>query len=127
MKSLTDREIKDYYLWKYVAQAAPYLSDNFTDTNFEFSKVMSGVEQQRPRWKRALGVPDDYMGEAIGQLYVEKYFPETSYLIEHEHGEEVNADEEAEHTGRQQDQPHEEVACIVHFPRCERSGEHNYR
>ena len=78
MKSLTDREIKDYYLWKYVAQAAPYLSDNFTDTNFEFSKVLSGVEQQRPRWKRALGVPDGYMGEAIGQLYVEKYFPETS-------------------------------------------------
>ncbi len=78
MASLTDREIKDYYLWKYVAQAAPYLSDNFTDTSFEFSKVMSGVKQQRPRWKRALGVPDGYMGEAIGQLYVEKYFPESS-------------------------------------------------
>ncbi|HAP29381.1 MAG TPA: hypothetical protein DCR26_04590, partial [Porphyromonadaceae bacterium] len=33
---------------------------------------------QRPRWKRALGVPDGLMGEAIGQLYVEKYFPESS-------------------------------------------------
>ncbi len=78
MASLTDREIKDYYLWKYVAQAAPYLSDKFTDTAFEFSKVKSGVQQQRPRWKRALGVPDGYMGEAIGRLYVEKHFPETS-------------------------------------------------
>ncbi|MDE5941200.1 MAG: M13 family metallopeptidase [Muribaculaceae bacterium] len=76
--SLTDREIKDYYLWKYVAQAAPYLSDKFTNTSFEFSKVKSGVKEQRPRWKRALGVPDGYMGEAIGRLYVEKYFPETS-------------------------------------------------
>jgi len=76
--SLTDREIKDYYLWKYVAQAAPYLSDKFTDTAFEFSKVKSGVQQQRPRWKRALGVPDSYMGEAIGRLYVEKHFPESS-------------------------------------------------
>ncbi len=78
LASLTDREIKDYYLWKYVAQAAPYLSDKFTDTAFEFSKVKSGVQQQRPRWKRALGVPDGYMGEAIGRLYVEKHFPETA-------------------------------------------------
>jgi putative endopeptidase len=78
MASLTDREKKDYYLWKYVAQAAPYLSDKFTETSFEFSKVMSGVKQMRPRWKRALGTADGYMGEAIGQLYVEKYFPESS-------------------------------------------------
>ncbi len=78
MATLSDREIKDYYLWKYVAQAAPYLSDKFSDTSFEYSKVRSGVEQQRPRWKRALGVPDSYMGEAIGQLYVEKFFPESS-------------------------------------------------
>ena len=78
ISSLTDRELKDFYLWKYVAQAAPYLSDKFTDTSFEYSKVVSGVQQQRPRWKRALGVPDGLMGEAIGQLYVEKYFPESS-------------------------------------------------
>lgn len=78
LATLSDREIKDYYLWKYVAQAAPYLSDKFTDTSFEFAKVRSGVQQQRPRWKRALGVPDSYMGEAIGRLYVEKHFPETS-------------------------------------------------
>ncbi|MCM1517092.1 MAG: M13 family metallopeptidase [Pseudoflavonifractor sp.] len=78
MSSLTDREIKDYYLWKYVSQAANKLSDNFTDALFDFSKVMSGVEQQRPRWKRALGATEGAMGEAVGQLYVEKYFPESS-------------------------------------------------
>ncbi len=78
LSTLSDREIKDFYLWKYVAQAAPYLSDKFSDANFEFSKVKSGVQQQRPRWKRALGVPDGLMGEAIGKLYVEKYFPESS-------------------------------------------------
>lgn len=76
--SLSDREIKDFYLWLYVSQASPYLSDNFTDASFEFAKVKSGVQQQRPRWKRALGVPDSYMGEAIGRLYVEKHFPESS-------------------------------------------------
>lgn len=83
LASLTDREIKDYYLWKYVAQAAGKLSDNFTDAAFEFSKVMSGVQQQRPRWKRALGATEGAMGEAVGQLYVEKYFPQSSkdYMI----------------------------------------------
>ncbi len=83
MASLTDREIKDYYLWKYVAQAAGKLSDDFSDAAFEFNKVMSGVEQQRPRWKRALGATEGVLGEAVGQLYVEKYFPQSSkdYMI----------------------------------------------
>ena len=84
MGSLTDREIKDYYLWKYVAQAASALSDDFTNASFEFNKIMSGVEQQRPRWKRALGATEGAMGEAVGQLYVEKYFPESSkeYMLD---------------------------------------------
>ena len=83
MASLTDREIKDYYLWKYVSQAAGRLGDNFTDAAFDFSKVVSGVQQQRPRWKRALGATEGAMGEAVGQLYVEKYFPQSSkdYMI----------------------------------------------
>ncbi len=81
--SLTDREKKDYYLWKYVSQAAGALSDDFTDAAFEFSKVVSGVQEQRPRWKRALGATEGALGEAIGELYVEKYFPESSkeYMI----------------------------------------------
>lgn len=84
MGSLSEREIKDYYLWKYVAQASGMLSDAFADASFEFSKVMSGVQQQRPRWKRALGATEGAMGEAVGQLYVEKYFPESSkkYMLE---------------------------------------------
>ena len=78
MASLNDREKKDYYLWNYVRQAAGSLSDDFTDAAFEFSKVLSGAQTQRPRWKRALGAVEGSMGEAIGQLYVEKYFPESS-------------------------------------------------
>ena len=82
--TLTDREIKDYYLWQYVRQAAGKLSDDFTNASFEFNKVMSGVSAQQPRWKRALSATEGHMGEAIGQLYVEKYFPETSkqYMLE---------------------------------------------
>jgi putative endopeptidase len=77
------REVKDYYLWKYVSQAAGCLSDNFTDAAFEFSKVMSGVKEQKPRWKRALSATEGTLGEAIGELYVAKYFPASSkqYMI----------------------------------------------
>ncbi len=78
MGSLSDREIKDYYLWKYVSQASSELSDDFTNANFEFSKVMSGVQELRPLWKRALSATEGALGEAIGELYVEKYFPQSS-------------------------------------------------
>lgn len=84
LATLPERELKDYYLWLYVDQAANKLSDNFSDAEFEYSKVVSGVKEQRPRWKRALGATEDALGEAIGQLYVEKYFPESSkqYMLE---------------------------------------------
>lgn len=83
MASLSDREIKDYYLWKYVSQASSALSDDFTNANFEFSKVMSGVQELRPLWKRALDATEGALGEAVGELYVEKYFPASSkeYMI----------------------------------------------
>ena len=74
----TDREKKDYYIWNVVKGSAGSLSDDFRDASFQFSKVMSGVEQQQPRWKSALGVAENLMGEAIGQLYVEQYFPASS-------------------------------------------------
>lgn len=81
--TLTDRELKDLYLWYFVQQATPALSDKFTDTAFEFNKVMSGVQQQQPRWKRALGATENLLGEAVGELYVEEYFPASSkeYMI----------------------------------------------
>lgn len=84
MGKLTDREIKDYYLWKYVNQASGSLSQNFIDTAFEFAKVMSGVQEQHPLWKRSLGAAEGAMGEAVGKLYVEKYFPESSkqYMLD---------------------------------------------
>ncbi len=78
MATLSDREIKDYYLWKYVNQASSALSDNFTNANFEFSKVMSGVQELRPLWKRAIDATEGALGEAVGELYVEKYFPASS-------------------------------------------------
>ena len=72
------QSLQDYLAAGYLSSAAPYLSDDFINANFELSKVISGVQQQRPRWKRALGVPNSILGEALGQLYVAKYFPPES-------------------------------------------------
>lgn len=82
-RSMTPREIKDLYLWEVVNGASGTLSDAFNDANFEFNKVMSGITEQRPRWKRALGATEGALGDAIGELYVERYFPKSSkdYMI----------------------------------------------
>lgn len=78
--SLTPRELKDYYLWDLVSGAAGTLSDDFANASFEFNKVMSGVQQMQPRWKRALSATESKLGEAVGQLYVAQYFPESSKI-----------------------------------------------
>ncbi|MDE7080620.1 MAG: M13 family metallopeptidase, partial [Muribaculaceae bacterium] len=76
--TLPARELKDYYLWEFLSGASGALSDDFTNANFEFNKVMSGVQQMQPRWKRSLGAVESKLGEAVGQLYVAEYFPESS-------------------------------------------------
>ncbi|MGZ8851123.1 MAG: M13 family metallopeptidase [Thermoanaerobaculia bacterium] len=59
--------------------AAPLLSKRFVDTHWEFrSKFLNGTEEQRPRWKRAVGAAENAMGEAIGRTYVADYFPPQS-------------------------------------------------
>lgn len=74
----SDQVLRDYMTASYVGFAANYLGDDFINANFALNQVMSGVEEQQPRWKRALAVPNGILGEALGQLYVEKYFPASS-------------------------------------------------
>jgi len=57
---------------------AGFLSDNFSDRAFEASKAITGVQEQQPRWKRAVGLISGSLSETIGKLYVQKYFPESS-------------------------------------------------
>ena len=67
---------KAYFAWNAINGAASYLSDDFVETSFDFyGRLLSGREQNRPRWKRVTANVDGAMGEALGQLYVEKYFP----------------------------------------------------
>lgn len=73
-------DLKAYAEIKVISGATSQLSDDFRNEAFNFSKVMSGVQQDRPRWKRAVSLVSGTMGEAIGKLYVEKHFPESSKL-----------------------------------------------
>jgi len=68
--------LQDYLSWKVINAAAGYLSDDFVNANFEFyGKILSGSKELRPRWRRTIDAINGAMGEAVGQLYVEKYFP----------------------------------------------------
>lgn len=78
MKNASEQGLRDYITAGYISSAASYLSDDFINAEFELSKAVSGVQQLQPRWKRALSVPNGMLGEAVGQLYVEKYFPQSS-------------------------------------------------
>ncbi|MBR1652606.1 MAG: M13 family metallopeptidase [Alloprevotella sp.] len=72
-------DLKAYMEFKVVNSAANALSDDFRSESFRFfGQVMTGAEQDRPRWKRSVGAVESVMGWAVGQLYVEKYFPESS-------------------------------------------------
>lgn len=69
-------EQKLYLQWKLVDAAASYLSDDLYAQNFDFySRTMRGTQEMQPRWKRAVNAVNGSLGEAVGQMYVEKYFP----------------------------------------------------
>ena len=68
--------LKNYLLGQLVQGGCGALSDDFTDASFDFfSRQMAGVQQQKPRWKRAMSVPNSLLSEAVGEMYVAKYFP----------------------------------------------------
>lgn len=65
-----------YLQWKVIDNAATYLSDDIYNQNFEFyGKTLSGKKEPSPRWKRSVRSIDNFLGEAVGQMYVKKYFP----------------------------------------------------
>ena len=67
---------KSYLRWTLVRSMTPYLSSDFVDESFDFNgKFLQGQKEQRPRWKRVLGVTSGALGEVLGQLYVKEYFP----------------------------------------------------
>ncbi len=74
-RSISLSEWKTYLRWHVVNAAADGLSSAFVNQNFEFfGKAVNGTKELRPRWKRILASTDGLLGEALGQLYVEKAF-----------------------------------------------------
>ena len=73
------KTLKAYLAWNLIRSAAPYLSNDFAAAHFDFyGTTLSGKKEQQPRWKRVIHTVDDCMGEALGKMYVEKYFPENA-------------------------------------------------
>lgn len=65
-----------YLQWNIINDAAPYLSDAIYKEHFDFyGRIMSGKQEPQPRWKRAVSSVEGSLGEAVGQMYVKKYFP----------------------------------------------------
>lgn len=72
-------EYRDYMEWGQIMSAAGYLSDAVVQANFDFfGKTMSGKKENHPLWKRATSQVEGQMGQALGKIYVEKYFPASS-------------------------------------------------
>ena len=65
---------KAYLQWYIIKNSVAYLSNDFVDRNFIFSKVLSGQKEITPRWQRMSGLVDNNLGELLGQLYVAQYF-----------------------------------------------------
>ena len=73
------QSLKDYLLCQFVSGQCSALSDEFYTASWEFfSHQMAGAQEQQPRWKRAMSVPNSLLGEAVGEMYVSRYFPESS-------------------------------------------------
>ena len=70
-------DLKTLFSWQVIEGAASYLTTEIYMTSFDFyGRVLSGTQEPRPLWKRAVGIVNGTLGEAVGQMYVAKYFPE---------------------------------------------------
>ncbi|MBQ0047425.1 MAG: M13 family metallopeptidase [Prevotellaceae bacterium] len=68
--------LKDYFAWQILESAAGTLGDKMFEEEFDFhSRIMTGAQQPQPRWKRSVSTVNGVLGEAVGKLYCEKYFP----------------------------------------------------
>lgn len=79
LPSLPIQKVRDYLVLIAISEGTGTLSEAFYEADFElYDRVMSGTEEKKPLWKRAMAIPNSMFGEAVGQLYVEKYFPEAN-------------------------------------------------
>ncbi len=76
---LTADELRAVMEWDLIQSSLPYLSDEIAAASFEFNgKVMNGRKQDYERWKKATSIVEQVLGQALGKIYCERYFPESS-------------------------------------------------
>jgi len=76
LTTITPDEYRDYMEWGVIVSAANYLNDAVREANFDFfGRTMSGRKEDHPLWRRATNQVQGAMGQALGRIYVEKYFP----------------------------------------------------
>ena len=75
LQSVPVSDWKNYLRFHFIDNYAPYLDSRFVNANFEMNKLLSGQKELQPRWKRMTALTDAQLGDALGQLYVKKYFP----------------------------------------------------
>lgn len=79
LAKIKPEECKAYFEWDVITSAASYLSDEIAEANFDFfGKTLSGSKEMQPRWRRCTSQVERQMGEALGKMYAEKYFPASS-------------------------------------------------
>ena len=79
MNTMSEKDLRYYLAYNVISSGCSHLSDAFRDANFDFyGRTLSGQKEQKPRWKRAMNYPNGMLGEALGQVYVAKYFPAES-------------------------------------------------
>ena len=68
--------LKDFFLWQILDSSGGILGDKVYEEVFDFEgRILTGAKEPRPRWKRSVSAVNGILGEAVGQMYVEKYFP----------------------------------------------------
>jgi putative endopeptidase len=75
LQTIPVNDWKNYLRFHFIDNYAPYLDSRFVNANFEMGKLLSGQKELQPRWKRMVPLTDGQLGDALGQLYVKKYFP----------------------------------------------------
>ncbi len=75
LNSIPVNDWKNYLRFHFIDNYTPYLDSRFVNANFEMNKLLTGQKALQPRWKRMTALTDAQLGDALGQLYVEKYFP----------------------------------------------------
>lgn len=87
---------KQYVRFNLISDMTPVLPDNYGVANFNFTKLFSGAKQRKPRWKRAIQMEEDAMGEMLGQLYVKEFLTKQLKTI-HQYGGRYQAGFERPH------------------------------